>query len=171
MQLKNGICYTYAFELVELKNKPLVCSAINIWDVSTLMWINLYILHVSRNWWYILAAYTFLGFIAWTIILIFGPESPKWMMMDGRSFDCKKQLEKIARFNGSTERINFPSEESNLIEPSCLSKRSKRSYVSAMSSRSNISAAAMEGMLSRLPLIPKHTKTLEKKLEKEVLDD
>ena len=95
MQLKNGICYTYAFELVELKNKPMVCSAINIWDVSTLMWINLYILHVSRNWWYIMAAYTTLGCIAWTILVMFGHESPKWMMMDGRSNDCKEELQKI----------------------------------------------------------------------------
>lgn len=163
MQLKNGICYTYAFELVELKNKPMVCTAINIWDVSTLMWINLYILYVSRNWWYIMAAYTTLGCVAWTILVMFGHESPKWMMMDGRSNDCKEELKKIALFNGSTEQIKFLA-SGNFLEPSCLSKRSKKSYMTVMSSGTHLTAAAVEGMLSRLPLIPKHTKILEDKL-------
>ena len=76
--------------------------------------------------------YVVLGILAWLILLFFAPESPKWMMIQDRQEDCLHELEKIARFNGSTKPITFLKDIIKItkIEPSFLSKRSKKSKLS-----------------------------------------
>jgi hypothetical protein len=92
MQLKNGVGMAWAFELVCLKDVPLVCSLITMFDVSTLMWVNLYIIFISREWSYILTAYCVIGIVSWIVIYLVAPESPKWMMIGGRPKECKDAL-------------------------------------------------------------------------------
>ena len=46
----NGQCYTFGFELVSKKYKSIVCSVINAWDCSLLMWFNLYWIYLSKSW-------------------------------------------------------------------------------------------------------------------------
>jgi hypothetical protein len=79
--LKNGQCYTFGFEIVPKKYGAFVCSAINFWDCTTLFWINLYVLFVSKHWQYIYAFYTFIGLCSLLLFAICVPESPKWLTM------------------------------------------------------------------------------------------
>ena len=79
--IKNGVCYTYAFELVPQKSRPLVNSAINCFDTSTLMCICFYVLFINKYYMYSMELYVILGMIAWVILVLFVPESPKWFMI------------------------------------------------------------------------------------------
>lgn len=83
--IKNGQCYTFAFELVQNSDKGFMCSAINVWDCSFLFWFNLYVLFGSKNWFYIELLFTVMGFMTLLLFIKFVPESPKWHYMNERT--------------------------------------------------------------------------------------
>lgn len=106
------------------------------------MWINVYLIFISRDWKPIIVAYVALGILAWFILVFFVPESPKWLMIEGRTAECVEVLKKIAQTNGSNQPITFL--QKNVVSPtiSKLSKRSKKSSISAISN-SNMSQHAV----------------------------
>lgn len=85
-------------------------------------------------------AYCVLGIVSWVIIYLVAPESPKWMMIDGRPKDCKEELEKIAKFNGSKEEITFLTDRKHVLDLSCNSCKSNTSNFSNISSGSAFSS-------------------------------
>lgn len=77
---KNIICYTWFYEIVESHHKSLACSLINMFDVATVGVISAYFLFVSQNWFWLFMPMTLLHTMAFIIILLFIPESPRWLI-------------------------------------------------------------------------------------------
>ena len=164
--IKNGVCYTYAFELVPPANRPFVNSAINLLDCSTLMWISLYVLFINKYYLYIMEVYVIFGIIAWIILVLFVPESPKWFFITGRHNDCVLALETIAKFNGSTKPINFlESVQANNTEALLLSACSTTSHISSGSDLSDFSSGAIEAIMAHKSIIPSISNQLDEKVE------
>lgn len=81
---KNSIAFVWMFELVENKYKSACCSAINTVDTMTMIVMGFYILFVSRNWFPIEFTYFIISLINYCSMLLFMPESPKWLLITGR---------------------------------------------------------------------------------------
>jgi MFS family permease len=79
-QLKNGVLITYAFEINRSEDKSFVCSLINTYDMSIIILLNIYFIFV-KNWRPFFYFHTLCGIFAFTVLAIFAPESPKWMII------------------------------------------------------------------------------------------
>lgn len=108
--VKNGCSYVWAFEIAGSKNKAFITTVINVFDRSTLLILGFFLIFLTR-WWVVIALfYWTLGAIAWMTIYFIIPESPLWHVMNNRNEQAIAILNKIAEFNGVTERINEETE-------------------------------------------------------------
>jgi hypothetical protein len=65
--------------------KPVLCSIINFFDLMFISVINLYVLYISKQWYYFYVFYTVLGLICLIVFMMVVPESPKWLHMQTRT--------------------------------------------------------------------------------------
>ena len=77
---------------------------INVMDASPTLITGLFYLLVSREWFPIYTANLILSFIAFFLAFIC-PESPRWLLYNGRQDDAIEALNYMAKFNGSSVRI------------------------------------------------------------------
>jgi MFS transporter, OCT family, solute carrier family 22 (organic cation transporter), member 4/5 len=82
-QIKNVVSYVWFSECVPLTHKPLTYAIINIVDALPLVLMALYFMFISRSWLYINVVATALCYLAF-IIIPFCPESPRWLLVNGR---------------------------------------------------------------------------------------
>jgi hypothetical protein len=92
------------FEYVHSDRKKTACTAINVFDAIPLAALCLYFLFVGRNTQAFLYFTTAIGFLSLTLAFLL-PESPRWLLMQGRTEEAIKSLNYIAKFNGSKNRI------------------------------------------------------------------
>ena len=92
-QLKNNMSYVWLFDLVESKHKSVCCGFMNALDTITLTVSTLYYLYVNKDWYYLCFFFTVIGAISHFYMIIFAPESPKWLLANNR------RLEGISAFN------------------------------------------------------------------------
>jgi hypothetical protein len=52
---------------------------INFFDLSFIAVMNLYVLFVSKHWFYLYAVFTLLAVVCLLMFIMFVPESPKWL--------------------------------------------------------------------------------------------
>lgn len=67
--------------------------------------ICLYSLFISRNWFYLQLFMTSIGTLSFLIVLLLVPESPKWLLINGRKQEAVEALNKIAKINGVDSKI------------------------------------------------------------------
>ena len=103
---KNSLCFTWLFEFMTKEKKSAANSALNILDFLVMIVAGSYFLFVSRETMPLLIGYYSTTLIlGWLITTLFIPESPKWLLLQGRRTDAIKSLNYIAKVNGSAHRI------------------------------------------------------------------
>jgi MFS family permease len=140
-RLNNGQCYTFGFEIVSKKYKSLVCSVINTWDSSYLMVFNLYWMFVSKNWYYFFVVHSTFSFLLLIVFVLFVPESPKHLLLQGKIDSANAALNAIAKFNGVDKPVSIGKKRSAQLAfmTPMMSLRSHKSIVSMTSAHSAFS--------------------------------
>ena len=103
-QLKNSASYVWASECVPLSNKPLAFTMINVFDCFPMPFLCLYFMYVSKDW-YPLNFYVLLLSYVSFVLTFLCPESPRWLLVNGRTKEAIEVLNYIALWNGSSQRI------------------------------------------------------------------
>ena len=62
-------------------------------------------MNISKNWYPLCFSMTLLSTVAYVGAMALVPESPVWLLFKGRRTDAIKNLNWIAKVNGSTNRI------------------------------------------------------------------
>jgi len=102
---KNSVLYVWLFELVESKSKPAACTMLNLIDASTMVVFGLYLLFVSKHWFPLYFGTLCVTSIAFTLIALSMPESPKWLLINKTQKEAIEQLNYIGRFNKSSASL------------------------------------------------------------------
>jgi MFS family permease len=82
--VKNSSVYNWMFELTEEKYKPISCGVMGMWDCSNGLILGLYFIFVKPSAEPMLTALTFLGLICFSLQILLIPESPKFLLINGR---------------------------------------------------------------------------------------
>ena len=100
--------------MTSFKNKPSANTYINVWDALVMVVVCTYYLTVSKNLLWLQIFMFVLSLIALGLAFVC-PESPKWHIVNGRSSEAIKILNRIAAMNGREERI--PSDARFVLDP------------------------------------------------------
>jgi phage shock protein PspC (stress-responsive transcriptional regulator) len=87
------------FELMETRHKSSACSVLNIINSGTMVVFGLYVLLVSRDWFPIELFMWTIGILAYIAMYFLMPESPRWLLINGRKLEALEKYEYIADFN------------------------------------------------------------------------
>ena len=100
-QLKNNMCYVWFFELLETKHKSVSVGFLNAIDSITLTISCLYYLYWNKNWYYLCFAFTLIGAVSHVFMILFAPESPKWLLANNRKPEAISAFNRIGKLNFS----------------------------------------------------------------------
>lgn len=112
MPQKNSLTYAWLFELMNQRYKVMANTCLNMTDFATMLATGIYFMS-TPNWFplfmtfYVLAAVGFVG------VILFCPESPKWLLLQGRQKEAIRVLNYMASVNRMPDRI---SEDTEFIE-------------------------------------------------------
>ena len=81
-----------------------------------------------------------MGVISLVAFVAFAPESPKWLLIEGRTEEAMAELGKIAKFNGSDKEITTVKIDGNAIFTESESNLSLGTYISMKSYQSVLSS-------------------------------
>lgn len=96
---KNSVCYVWLFELMETHHKSSSCSVLNAINSSTMVVFGLYVLFISRKWFYIMFFMYLVAMVAFVVIFITLPESPRWLLINGHREEAVTTFKYIADYN------------------------------------------------------------------------
>ena len=99
-QMKNTLGYVWSSELVPTRNNVAVNASISSLDQLTPGIACFYFLYVSRDIVPLLIGVTVLGTLGFVLDALILPESPIWLLNQGRTKDAIQVLNYIGRFNG-----------------------------------------------------------------------
>ena len=105
--LKNSLSYVYLFEFMHSKDKSFACSAINFADVSGAAIAGTFWLFVKKDWFPLYVGIVAVSGLAYLYIMVLNLESPKWLLLQGRTKEAIAVLNYIAWFNGVDNRISM----------------------------------------------------------------
>ena len=97
--------YTHMFELTEESRKQMCATVMNAVDASTLLVLGLSVILIVRDVVAIVEFVTVAQVWCMVLYLLLIPESPKWLMMNGKITEGISVMNYIAKFNGAKERI------------------------------------------------------------------
>ena len=103
--LKMSLPYIYMAELVPPSYTASTSVSMTSFDSSPMFVYSLYLLFISRNWMPIILATTILAAISLIFAAICMPESPSWLLSQGRVEEAIDSFNVIAKFNGVSARI------------------------------------------------------------------
>ena len=86
--LKGTVPYVYACELVAPKNAATVSTSLTSFDAFTMLFFNVYLLCISRYWMPLILTMTILSALALILAVVFLPESPPWLLSQGRTTEA-----------------------------------------------------------------------------------
>ena len=112
-QLKNSVSYVWLFDLVENKHKSIVCGIMNAFDNITMTILCLYFKFVSKEWSYLFYLLEVLGVLSYVTLMVWVPDSPKWLLLNGRKKEAIAAFNTMAIVNRCKERI---PEDANFVE-------------------------------------------------------
>lgn len=104
LHLRITLSYTNMYELVREGDKPFCAQLINIADTMAMAMTGL-ILMLTRNG---VAFIQYMHIISTVFVLLYFlviPESPRWLLINGKLKEGIDALNYIAKFNGSNHRI------------------------------------------------------------------
>ena len=96
--LKNSVSYVWASESVPFKRRSTVFTIINVVDAMPTLITGGFYLLVAREWFTIYAINVAVGYSALLLALVC-PESPRWLLYNGRQKEAIDALNYMARFN------------------------------------------------------------------------
>jgi len=103
--LKVQVPYVWVAEIVPAARATLSSVCLTSFDSSTLMIACLYFILISRDWLPLILSMTVLSTLALLYALIFIPESPHWLLAQGRVSETIDAFNSMAKFNGVNARI------------------------------------------------------------------
>lgn len=106
-QLKQSVVYVWATELAPAANSTSVTVSLTCFDAGSLAFICTYFLFVSRDWFPLMLFMTMLSTVSFLVCLFVLPESPSWLLSQGRSHAAIDVLNYIGTWNGSPTRLDY----------------------------------------------------------------
>ena len=103
--VKNTVCYNWMYELTEHRHLALDNAVINVWDSSNGIVLCSFYLLVSRDWLPIYSFYVYAGCLALLVQGAFLPESPRFLLINGRKQEAVAALNRISSLNGASHRF------------------------------------------------------------------
>ena len=104
---KHALSYSWAFELMPKEQKSLASTCINTLDFSVCVYSGLYFLLAEEPDWKVLCyPLFFIGVFGYLMCTLLIPESPRWLLLQGRDAEAIQVLNYIGRINRSPNRIN-----------------------------------------------------------------
>ena len=149
-QIKIVNAYIYLSECTSTPYKPASYTYINILDAAPLMITCLFYMLVSPNVMILPWVFTALSYVA-LCAAFFCPESPRWLIVNGRSQDGIAELNKIASMN-RTEPI--PSDAIFVEDPTNI-----QAMIEAQNDTEGDKSETTGGRYDRSPTIPKEAMT------------
>lgn len=104
-QIKNMASYAWLCGFNLRRDLSVMSGLLNSWDQSTVTFMIFYFLFVSKDWFGLFLVMTLLGGVAHCFMLACAPESPKWLLAQGRRQEAIAAFNHIARWNRSTKLI------------------------------------------------------------------
>ena len=105
-QLKQSVVYVWATELAPAKNSTAITVSLTSFDAGSLGIICIYFLAVSRDWFPLMFFMTLLSTAAFLVLAFVLPESPIWLINQGRTKEAVDTLNYIGKWNGVTKRLD-----------------------------------------------------------------
>lgn len=149
-QIKIVNAYIYLSECTSTPYKPASYTYINILDAAPLMITCLFYMLVSPNVMILPWVFTALSYVA-LCAAFFCPESPRWLIVNGRSQDGIAELNKIASMN-RTEPI--PTDAIFVEDPTNI-----QAMIEAQNDTEGDKSETTGGRYDRSPTIPKEAMT------------
>ena len=103
-QIKNSVSYVWLTECVPLPYKSTAIIAISLVDAVPMGVTCFYFMYISKDWFY-LSFFMLMLSVAATLLAFVCPESPRWLLVNGRRTEAIQALNKMAAWNGSPHRI------------------------------------------------------------------
>ena len=110
------VSYAYMLEMSPKKGQNIVNTISHVGDVGTMALAAIYFASVSNDYWYMIVGNLVVA-LPVSVALMFLPESPRFLVSQGRYEEAELAFRKISRFNGSDFKELNPSYDfSNLNE-------------------------------------------------------
>lgn len=97
--------YVWLSECVGNTYKSTAFTIINVYEGLTLTIVGVYYLCISRDWYWLCLAMLAVSVLA-TALTPLCPESPRWLLINGRRQEAIAELNWIAKLNGRSARIS-----------------------------------------------------------------
>ena len=114
------MCYAWLFELVNHRHKSWTNTCLNLLNFMTIMFAGIYFLFISKDWAPLFYTLYFFAIVSNLIVAIVCPESPMWLLLQGKRQEAIKVLNYMAWFNGSKNRI---ADDTEFVESAALAKK------------------------------------------------
>ena len=101
---KNSITYVWLSECVPKHYKSRAYTSINILDAVSIGVFCAYVSYIDQNWLTINLIVLGLAYVA-VFLAFLCPESPRWLLVNGRREEAIRTLNYMAKFNGKSNRI------------------------------------------------------------------
>ena len=128
-QIRNSVSYVWASECVPLPKKSIVFTIINLVDAIPVTVTCLYFRYVSKDWYTLNFYQLVICYIAF-IAMFMCPESPRWLLINGKSAEAINVLNHMAKMNGSSNPIpsdaKFVEDPTAYVEPDALAAGERR---------------------------------------------
>ena len=84
MSQKNSLCYAWLFEFMVQRYKVAANTCVNMGDFVTILIVGIVFLYVTPNWVPVFYGLYFAALGGFLGVLFLCPESPKWLLLQGR---------------------------------------------------------------------------------------
>ena len=93
-QIKNSVSYVWLSECTSKEYKARAFTTINIFDALPMVITCFYFMFISKNWVHLSTFFCVLSYVA-LIAAFICPESPRWLLVSGKSSEAIEELNKI----------------------------------------------------------------------------
>ena len=97
-QIKNSVSYVWLSECTSKEYKSRAFTIINMFDALPMVVTCFYFMFISKNWVHLSLFFCALSYVALLVAFIC-PESPRWLLVSGRSHAAIAELNKIGMMN------------------------------------------------------------------------
>ena len=92
MSQKNSLCYAWLFEFMVQRYKVSANTCVNMGEFGTILIAGIVFYYVTPNWVPLFFSFYFTALIGFLGVLILCPESPKWLLLQGRQKEAIRAL-------------------------------------------------------------------------------